>query len=121
MTDESVQKKRMMIGLATRKPSDISLGGDQTSRTQSAAVSEWSDDDGALVAPPSSTEAPSRDTCVEVQPEGGEGVPEQQVEETPTAGEARPPAQDTRVDPKAVPGCSGRQRRFRTVYRKANV
>ncbi|XP_066393448.1 uncharacterized protein [Miscanthus floridulus] len=37
-----------------------------------------------------------------VQSKGGEGVPEQQAAKTPTAGAARPPAHDTRVDPRAV-------------------
>ena len=53
----------------------ISLGGDQTTRTRSATMSEWSNDDGTPVAPPPSTEAPSRNTRTEVQSKGGEGVP----------------------------------------------
>ena len=90
--DELSRKKRKMAGVASRKPGGISLGGDQTTRTQSAAMSEWSDDDGALVAPPPSTEAPPCNTCAEVQSKGGEGVPEQRAEERPMALAARPPA-----------------------------
>ena len=84
-------------------------------------MSEWSDDDEAPVAPPPSTKASSRNTRVEVQSKGGEGVLEQQAEKTPMVGAARPLAQDMRVDPRAVPGCSERQHRFKTVYRKADV
>jgi len=68
-----------MAGAVPHKLGGISLGGDQTTRTQSAAMSEWSDDDGAPVAPPLSTEAPSRNTWVEVQSKGWEAVPEQQA------------------------------------------
>ena len=75
--DEPARKKRKMAGVAPRKPGGISLGVDQTTQMQSAAMSEWSDDDGAPVAPPPSTEAPPRNTRVEVQSKGGEGVPEQ--------------------------------------------
>ena len=71
-------------------------------------MSEWSDDDGAPVAPAPSTEAPPLNTRTEVQSKGGEGVPEQQAEERPTAGATRPLAQGTRVDPRTVPRCSGR-------------
>jgi len=46
---------------------------------------------------------------------------EQQAEKTSMAGAAKPIAHDTWVDPKAVPGCSGRQCRFITVYREADV
>ena len=84
-------------------------------------MSEWSDDDGAPVAPPPSTEVPPRNTRAEVQSKGGEGVPEQQAEERLTVGAARHPTQDTQADPRAVHGCSGRQRWFRTVYREAAV
>ena len=97
------------MGAAPRKPSGISLGGDQTTWTQSVAMSEWSDDDGALVAPPPSTKVPPRNTSVEVQLGGGEGALEQQAKERPMARAARPPTQDTQVDPRAVPGCSVRQ------------
>ena len=75
---------------------------------QSAAISEWLDDDEAPVAPPPSTKASSRNTRAEVQSKGGEGVPEQQAKKMPMVGAARPLAQDTWVDPRAVPGCSGR-------------
>ena len=91
VTDEPGQKKRKTTGVAPRKPGGISLGGDQTTRTWSVAMSEWSDDDGASVAPTPSTKAPPCNMCVEVQSKGGEGVPEQQAEERPTAGAARPP------------------------------
>ena len=97
-----------MVGVAPRKSGGISLGSDQTTWTQSAAMFEWSDDDGAPVAPHPSTEAPPRNTRVEVQSKGGEGVPEQQAEERLMAGAARPPAQGMWVDPRAVPRCSGR-------------
>ena len=91
------------------------------------AVSEWSDDDGALVAPRPSTEAPPRNTRVEEQSKGGEGVPEQQAEGVlerqaegrPTAETARPPPQGIGIDPKAAAGGLVRQRRFRKIYRKA--
>ena len=51
--------------LSPCKSGDISLGGDQTTRTRSAMMSEWSDDDEVTVAPPPSTEAPPRNTCAE--------------------------------------------------------
>ena len=75
-TDDPARKKRKMAGVAPLKPGGISIGGDRTTRTQSAAMSEWSDDDEALVAPPPSIEAPLRNTRTEVQSKGGEGVPE---------------------------------------------
>ena len=97
-------------------------------------MSEWSDDDGAPVAPPPSTEAPPRNTRTEERSKGGEGLPEQQAkgvpeqqargipehqaEERPTAEIARPPPQGAGVDPRAAPGGSGRQRRFRKMYRQ---
>ena len=74
------------MDVAPRKPGDISLGGNRTARMQSAAISEWSNDNEAPVASPLSTKASSRNTRAEVQSEGGEGVPEQQAEETSTAG-----------------------------------
>ena len=119
--DEPARKKRKTTGAAPHKPGGISLGDDQTTRTQSAAMSEWSDDDGAPVAPAPSTEAPPLNTRTEVQSKGGEGVLEQRAEERSMVGAARPLAQGMRVDPRAVPGCSGRQRPFRTVYREADV
>ena len=75
--DELAQKKRKTAGTAPLKPGGISLGGDQTTQTRSAAMSEWSDDDRAPVAPPPSTKAPPRSSRVEEQPKGGEGVPKQ--------------------------------------------
>ena len=71
-------------------------------------MSEWSNDDGALVAPCPSTEAPPRNTHMEERSKEGEGVPEQpakgvpdqqvrgvpkrQAEERPMAETARPPS-----------------------------
>ena len=46
-------------------------------------MSEWSDDDGALVAPLMSTEALPCNTREEVQSKGEEGVPEQQAKGVP--------------------------------------
>ena len=43
--DEPARKKRRTTDVALRRPGVISLGGDRTARTQSAAISEWSDDD----------------------------------------------------------------------------
>ena len=83
-TDEPTQKKRKMAGAVPRKPGGISLGGDQTTWTWSAAMSEWSDDDEVPVAPPPSTKAPPRNTRLEEQLKGGEGVPEQQAIGVPT-------------------------------------
>ena len=76
MADELAQKKRKTTGAVPWKPGGISLGGDQTTRTRSAAMSEWSDDDGAPVAPSPSTEAPPRNMHVEEQLKEREGVPE---------------------------------------------
>ena len=119
--EEPPRKKRRTANVAPRKPGGISLRGGQTAQKQSAAVSESSDDDEVPIAPPPSTKASSRNTRAEVQSEGREGVLEQQAERTPTPGATRPPAPDTWVDPRVVPGCSGRQRRFRTVYWEADV
>ena len=66
-----------MVDVAPRKLGSISLVGDRATQMQSTAISEWSDDDEAIVAPPSSTKASSRNTRVEVQSKGGEGVLEQ--------------------------------------------
>ena len=74
--DDPAQKKRRTVDVAPSKLGGISLGGDRTARMQSPAISEWSDNDEALVAPPSSTKASPRNMCAEVQSEGGEGVPE---------------------------------------------
>ena len=87
-------------------------------------MSEWSDDNGAPVAPPLSTEMPPNNTRVKVQSKGGEGVPEQQAkgvpeqqaEERPTAETARPPPQGVGIEPKAMTVGSGRQRRFKKLY-----
>ena len=43
--DELARKKKT-VSVSPHKPGGISLGGDQTIRMQSAAMSEWSDDDG---------------------------------------------------------------------------
>ena len=72
-----------MVGAAPLKLGGISLGGDQTTRMWSAVMFEWSDDDGAPVAPPPSTKAPPRSTHVEEQPKEGEGVPEQWAKGVP--------------------------------------
>ena len=119
--DELARKKRRTTDVAPRKPDDISLGGDRTTRMQSAAISEWLDDNEAPVAPPLSTKASSCNKRVEVQSEGGEGVPKQQAEETPTVRAVRSLASAMWVDPRAALGCSGTQRRFRTIYREADV
>ena len=100
-------------------------------------MSEWSDDDGAPVAPYLSTEAPPHNTRMKERSKGGEGlpeqqakgvpeqqargIPEQQAEERPTVETARPPPQGAGIDPKATVGGSGRQRRFRKVYRQADT
>ena len=44
---------------------------------------EWLDDDEIPVAPPPSTEAPSRSTCVEEQVKRSEEVPEQRARGIP--------------------------------------
>ena len=92
------------MGAVPRKPGGISLGDDQATRTQSAAMSEWSDDNGAPVAPPPSTEVPLRNMHVEVQSKRGEGVLEQQAEERPTVRAVGHPAQGTWVDPEPCLG-----------------
>ena len=63
---------------------------------------EWSDDDKVLVAPPPSTKAPPRNTCIEGQSDGGEGVPKQQVGSPRPAGEGSP-----RVAGGGNPGATG--------------
>ena len=77
--DKPTQKKRKMAGAAPLKLGGISLGGDRTTRTRSAAMSEWSNDDGAPVAPPPSMKAQPCTTRAEEQSKGGEGIPEQQA------------------------------------------
>ena len=72
--DEPARKKRRMVNVALRKPVGISFGGDRAARTQSTAMSEWSDDDEMPVAPPPSTKASLRSARVEVQSKGGEDV-----------------------------------------------
>ena len=74
--DEPARKKRKMAGAAPLKPGGISLGGDRTTQMRSAAMSEWSDDDGAPVAPPPSTKVPPHCTRVEEQLRGGEKIPQ---------------------------------------------
>ena len=54
-----------MANVAPYKLGGISLGGGQTAQTQSAVMSEWSDDEEALVAPPPSTKASSHNTRME--------------------------------------------------------
>ena len=65
------------MDVAPHKSGGISLGGNQIAQMQSAVVSEWSDDNDTPVAPPTSTKESSCNMHVEVQSEGGEGVPEQ--------------------------------------------
>ena len=48
-----------------------------------------------------------------------EEVPEWQAEKRPTMETAGPPPQGAQVDPRAAPGGSGRQRRFKKLYRQA--
>ena len=97
--DEPAQKKRRTVGAVPRKPGDISLGGDPTTRTRSAAMSEWSDDDEVSVAPPPSTEAPPRNTRVEEQSKGREGVPKQQAMGIPAQQAKGVPKQQARGVP----------------------
>ena len=96
-------------------------------------MSEWSDDDRVPVAPSLSTVMPPHSTRTEEQPKVGEGVLEQrakgilepqareilerQAEERQTVETTGPPPQGTQVDPRAMPRGSGRQRRFRKLYR----
>ena len=75
VADELARKKRKIAGYAPLKPGGISLGGDQTTRTWSTAMSEWSDDDEVPVAPPPSTKAPPHNTCAEEQSKGGRRSP----------------------------------------------
>ena len=70
-----------MATVAPRKLGGISLGGDQTTRPQRAAVIEWSDDDEDTIPPPPSVQTTSRSTRVEEQPRGSDEVPEQQAME----------------------------------------
>ena len=72
--DELARKKRKTAGAAPRKSGGISIGGDPTTRTQSVAMSEWSDDDGAPTAPPLSNKAPLSSSRMEEHLNGGEGV-----------------------------------------------
>ena len=74
---------------------------------QSEAISEWSDDNEALVAPPLSTKASSRNIRTEVQSEGGEGVPEQQAEKMPMAGPQDLPPRTCGLTPEQCLGAWG--------------
>ena len=56
--DELAWKKRKMAAAGLLKSGGISLGGDQTTRTQRTTVFEWLNDDKILMAAPSSTETP---------------------------------------------------------------
>ena len=67
------------MGAVPRKLGSISLGGDQTTWMRSAAMSEWSDDDGAPVAPPCACCMKALQCSEEELSKGGEGVPEQQA------------------------------------------
>ena len=69
--NEPAQKKRRTADVAPHKPAGISFGGSRTAQTQSAAIFEWSDNDDAPVAPPSSTKTSLREMHVEVRSKGG--------------------------------------------------
>ena len=81
--DEPAQKKRKTATAAPRKPGNISLGGDQTTRTRRTAVIEWSDDDEVPVFPPPSTREPPRSTRAHDQSRVGEEIPELEMREIP--------------------------------------
>ena len=81
--DKLARKKRKMAGTAPLKLGSISLSGDETTQTWSAAMSEWSNDDEVPVAPPPSTKAPPCNMRAEEQSKGGEGVSEQQATGVP--------------------------------------
>ena len=89
--DELARKKGKTTTAAPLKPGGISLGGDQTTRTRSATMSDWSDDDGAPVAPSPSTEAPPHNTRMEEQSKEGEGVLEQWAKGVPEQQARRVP------------------------------
>ena len=62
-------------------------------------MSEWSDDDEVPVAPPPSTKAPPRSTCIEEQSKGTEGVPQQQAMGVPKQQAKGVPEQQARGVP----------------------
>ena len=68
--NEPAQKKRRTTDVAPHEPDNISFGGSRTARTQSAAISEWLDDDEVPVAPPSRTKMSSCGTRAEVRSKG---------------------------------------------------
>ena len=100
VVDELAQKKRKTTGVAPLKPSVISLGGDRTTQTWSAMVSEWSDDDEVPVAPPPSTKAPPCSARVEEQSVRGEEVPQQWEMEVPEQQSRGAPEQQAKEVPK---------------------
>jgi len=83
VVDEPARKKRKTTSAIPRKPRGISLGGDPSTQTQSAAMSKWSDDDRAPVAPPPSTEAPPRNTRMVERSKRAEGLHKQQAKGVP--------------------------------------
>ena len=93
--DEPAQKKRKTAAAAPLKLGDISLGGDQTTRTWRAVVIEWSDDDEDPVAPPRSVQAPPCSTRVEEQSRGSEEVLEQRARGFPKHQAKEIPMQQT--------------------------
>ena len=74
--DELTRKKGKTAATAPLKPGGISLGGDQTTQTQSTLMSKWLDDDEVPMAPPPSMKVPPRTTRVEEQLKEGEKVPQ---------------------------------------------
>ena len=74
--DEPAQKRRKTAAAAPIKPGGISLGDDQTTRTQRTAVFDWSDDDKVSTDPPLSMKEPPRRTPMGNQSRGGKEVPE---------------------------------------------
>ena len=88
-----------MAGAAPLKLGGISLGGDQTTRTWSTTMFEWSYDDEVPVTPPPSTKAPPRSMRVEEQSMEGEEVPQQQAMGAPEQKAKGVPEQQTRGVP----------------------
>ena len=57
----------------------------------------------------------------EVPEQQARGAPERWAEERSTIETMGPPPQDVGIDPKAVAGGSGRQRRFIKIYQKVDT
>jgi len=81
--DEPAQKKRKTATAAPLKPSNISLGGDQTTRTRRTTVIEWSNDDEVPVFPPPSTREPPHSMRVCDQSRVGEEIAQIEDEGNP--------------------------------------